>query len=572
MLALFAWHLIVGLVRSAHGQSSDEPPTDTPPAASDSESAAAADTEEPAQDTREPSAPPGTHATHDAPGADASSPADARGSEPATAEVEDETVVEDDESAGSLYTRGNGTYQVRASHLGEIPLRPLPREPSSGSLRQRNWVSQWIRLRAEGGLQDRFTVHAEIDLFDGLLVGELARGVEAARGSRHDATAFPGVQPRALYVDWRTPVGLVRAGLTTSHWGLGILANDGAHEPPFGDYELGDSVLRLAFATMPLGRRVPFFAALAGDLVYDDVVASLPDGDVALQGALAAYWQRDEHTVGAYAVARDQRRAIESGGAPFDETLRIVATDVFARWTFEEPTGGRWLLAAEGALVLGSTTATRSLEHARHRVRQAMGVLQLGRVHDRVDVIFELGYASGDSNALDEVQGRASMDPARRVGLVLFPEVLAWQSARSATIAQSDLLAARDAPGADRLPTHGGVAGAVYLFPHAIVRIGRAVDVRFGAVWARTAADHVDPYAQRAHSSNENPLGGDPRARDLGLELDGAVRWRGKLSRHVRLEAGLDAGLLLPGHAFDDASGETMDPVGLVRLRLGASF
>jgi hypothetical protein len=491
------------------------------------------------------------------------------GDEGAPIEEEEE---EEEEEGDVLYATAGGEYQLRGNYLSDIPLRALPREPASDSLGQNGWLGQWFRLRGEGGLRGRLTLHGEIDLFDGLVFGDFTRGVSTAEHARDDATAFPGVQPRALYLEWMTPVGLLRGGLMTSHWGLGLLANDGAHEPVFGDIDYGDVVTRVAFATKPFGRRVPFFVALTGDLVYDDITAQIVDGDVALQGALAFFYQQGERTVGAYGVVRSQRTEIDGGVATFDEETDIFAADVFARWDFADQSGGRYFGAFETAVVLGTTTATRTLTRDEHEIRQFLAAAQIGRVHDRVDVILEGGYASGDSNAEDEVQRRATMDPAHKVGLILFPEVLAWQSARSAALAGSDVLSARDAPGSDRLPTNGGVSNAIYLYPHAIIRLSRPFELRLGAVWARTATHHVDPYAQRALSSNQNPLGGDPRAHDLGLELDGAFLWRGRLARGVRLNAGIEGGILLPGHAFDDAAGDTMDAVGLARARFGISF
>jgi len=493
----------------------------------------------------------------------------------------DEVVEEVPAEAGTgedglvLYGAGSGEYGLRVNLMNQIPLMPLPRtDPAeTGSLGQTMWAEQWIRLRAEMGLRSRLRLVGELDIFDGLVFGDFAQGIEAAEHPRDDATAFPGVQPRALYVEaMMPPVGMLRAGLMTSHWGLGILANDGAHEPVFGAYRYGDVVTRVAFATKPLGMTSPYTVVAAGDLVFDDGLADIRDGDIALQGVLAAYYEQDERTVGFYAVYRSQRTTHQSDLASFDDGLDVVVLDAFARWDMEEPSGGTLFGAVEAAYVHGQATLARTLTVPEHDIRQLMVVGQVGRTVAALDVILEGGYTTGDSNTEDDQLLRASLDPDHRVGLILFPEVLAWQTARAATLAQSEILAARPSPGSELLPTNGGVAGAFYLFPHAMWRIRKWIEARVGMVWGRATADVVDPYRQRAESRTVNYRGGDSRNRDLGLELDASVILRTELSRSVAVSGGIEAGVFLPGHAFDDEAGETMDPVGLLVFRGGLSF
>lgn len=473
----------------------------------------------------------------------------------------------------TFYGTVRGEYRLRFHAMSDIPLTPLP-EVFPGALAQNFWATQWFRIRGELGLRPHLKVIGQIDLFDGVLLGETTQGVAPAERPRDDYSAFPGVDPRWLYLEWLTPVGLVRAGLTGSHWGLGILANDGDHEPVFGDYEYGDRVIRLGFGTKPFGRDSDFTVALAGDVVFDDVLADLRDDDLAFHGVFAAFWKKDEREIGLYTVYRSQRSPVMDGSRDLgiEDELDVFVGDVHARWDTRDPAGGLLFAAVEAAFITGRTTATRTILREEFDVRQQLFAAQLGRKTDHTDVVIELGYASGDSNTEDDTQRRGVFDPDHEVGLLLFPEVLAWMSARSAALASAEELFGRPSPGSDLLPTNGGVSGAIYLFPHAIWRMSRFFESRFGAVWALASSDVVDPYRQRAESRTVNYRGGDARNRDLGLELDYSLRVHGEMQRGIGLEAGIEAAVFFPGHAFDDANGDTMDPVGLGRVRLGIFF
>jgi hypothetical protein len=164
------------------------------------------------------------------------------------------------------------------------------------------------------------------------------------------------------------------------------------------------------------------------------------------------------------------------------------------------------------------------------------------------------------------------MHPDHRVGLVMFPETLAWQTARAATLMIAPDIAGRAVPGARFHPTNGGVAGALYLFPHVIARPTEILDLRFGAVMGVTTSDVVDPYRFYLLGEVASFRGGDPRSRDLGLELDASILLHGEIARGVTLRGGLEGGVHFPGHAFDDGTGQMLDPIGLLRVLAGLTF
>ena len=241
-------------------------------------------------------------------------------------------------------------------------------------------------------------------------------------------------------------------------------------------------------------------------------------------------------------------------------------------------------------MIFGSTTFIRgawgqtldpTAPQPAESIRSYGGAATLGAVRvsgegsDRwgsVDGEIELGYASGDANPIDGVTKRFTFDENHHVGLVLFDQVLRWKTARSATIAQDPALVARGAPGLEFLPSNGGVFGAEYINPRFVFRPRRWVDLKGGVVIAQTTADFVDPFQFGVLGNARNYDGGDPKKHDLGVELDVGAAFRIPLERYATIQAGVEGGVLFPGHAFDDAKGDRLPNQYLTSVQVGLQF
>jgi hypothetical protein len=497
-----------------------------------------------------------------------------------------------------------GEWQVRGVALSEIPLATTPGTTAPASLGQRSYFEQWFRFRPEMSVGGRFRVIAQFDVARGILFGESTRMVELSRDPRGTLlTPFPygAFDLRWLYVDWALPFGVLRAGQQGSYWGLGIVANDGNHPQVFGDYRMGDIVERLAFATRPLGANSDFVLAVAGDLVYRDRLARLFEYEVpidhgegvtmfpsrvlgadrALQGVLSVFYQDHACTsecerkrVGVYAVYRDQVNRVGLDFGRAGDYLRVLVGDIFARWELPTPDGrARVFAALEMAGIYGGTTLARNVVNQRQDVIQFGCAFQLGLERpDRYIVTLEGGYASGDSNPVDGAQRRFTFNPDHRVGLILFPELIAWQTARSASIAVDERIVGRPTPGAELLPSSGGVTNAAYLYPTAVVNLTRSLDVRAGMVLGVASTDFVDPTQFQLYGRARNFRGGDARARDLGVEFDLGLMGRAPLGGGITLTGGAQGGVLFPGHAFDDENGRSLPTLWLAQARGGLLF
>ena len=500
----------------------------------------------------------------------------------------------------------NGEYQLRYEHLRSFPLdvsttvanqKPGALEDSLG---QKNFAYHWLRFTPRLQLREEVQIVAQLDVVSGMVLGDLAHDTFADNTPRDNYDGFRNIQGRWLYAELKTKIGVFRVGQQPSHWGMGILANDGDHPSLFGDYRYGSISERMLFATKPLGKESPLTVAVAGDLVYQDQTADLSRGDQAFQGVFAAFYEKGPNQLGIYAVYRNQTNNKTSGSNLFtyEDRLEVAVLDAAGKFAAPVPGSPNAFVfgAAEGAVIVGSTNLLRTPDQARSgrdtTVQSYGGAAQLGVLHRRKgpgttsygekdpatfgDLVgqVEIGYASGDADPYDGTEKRFTFNANHKVGLLLFDEVMRFQTARSASAAQDPLLsnAARPTPGVQLLSSNGAVFGAQYINPTFIYRPRYWLDFKGGMVVAQTTADYVDPYRLASKGSYTNYRGGEPTRHDLGIELDAGFEARIPLQYKITLVLGAQGGVLFPGGALANDRGEKMKTPWLAVGRLGLIF
>jgi hypothetical protein len=514
-----------------------------------------------------------------------------------------------------------GEYQVRFQSQTSFFLTPTPTTVAAhpgaigDSLGQNAFLWHWLRVTPRLTVGKNLAIVGQADVVTGLVLGDTAHDVWADQTPRDTNDGFSNVQPRWLYLEWLTKVGLLRAGQMGNHWGMGIVANDGDHPSLFGDYRYGNITDGVLFATKPAGESSPFVVAASGAYVFKDPFALAARGDHAVEGILAAFYEKGPNQVGVYAVYRHQSRDRAAFGNsdlfPFTESINAGVVDVAGHFAapIEAVSTPAWIFgAAEAATIFGSTNEERTLANALASAPTSLrtygGAATLGVVFGaarpspappgnanptigpsgggapRPDLFgrfvgqVEVGYASGDADPYDGVERRFNFDPNHKVGLLLFDEVLRWQTARAATAARDPNLtnAANPPPGVDLLPSNGGVFGAQYIYPTAVYRPIDTLDLKAGLLIAQTTADLVDPYLLATRGSSTNFRGGDARRHDLGAEVDLGVEWRVPVQRTVDVQVGAQGGVLAPGGALSDAAGVAIKTPWIAIGRLGLQF
>jgi hypothetical protein len=431
------------------------------------------------------------------------------------------------------------------------------------------------RLRVNPEVHFRgFGFAAEADTAAGAIFGLPPDGTFA---SRTPHPAFNALELRQLYVEYKWKTGVFRAGQQLSQWGLGILANGGSRDPEageFGQQHFGNLTYRALLSGRPLFNLGGFFRAIepviAADLVVRDSTAELSRGDEAFQAVFALRFNVDvDRNIGLYAVYRRQRaRGVTDNARSTD----VVAIDFAGRWQFARTENRAFNVGFEIAGITGTTTQGRNDNAPVLNVRQLGAAAKLSYRHGRAQVYLDWGYASGDHNPGDDRLDNFRFDRDYKVGLVLFDEVLGWQSARSAFRAADPNLLGVAPEGVDLAPTGGSITSAWYLFPRARYGIRQWLDVYGGPLFAFSTARLTDPFNSRVGGGTPiNYLGGSP-GNYLGTELDLGVQARWKPIEMLMISLTFEGGLLLPGDAFRNAAGGAMAPVGVARLRLAAGL
>jgi len=354
---------------------------------------------------------------------------------------------------------------------------------------------------------------------------------------------------------------IAAAGYMMSHWGLGMLANDGAHgwtpgSAYFGDPRSGDRVLRAYVGTQPLTDYAIVLRA-AVDKVEDD--DPLLDGDDAHQFIFSARSGVGQSKYGGvYIVYREQDgRRDSSGQRGFD----AVIVDVTGGVDIDLDAAGKLSLAGEIAVVRGDTSFGPTPELPEHKLIQIGVALRAALDRGKHGFVGDLLIATGDQNFDDREQNAFRMDPNFEAGLILFRHVLAAHTGRAPVTASDPEIVGRPVPDLDRVPTGGSVTNTIAFFPRAWWRPQQALEFYGGPLFAWSDADNADPFTTRVDGGGHprNALGGKPSG-FYGAELDVGARYRTLLAG-TELTLGAEAGVLLPGGAFDDANGKKMDEI-----------
>src|SRR5258708_11770027 len=124
-------------------------------------------------------------------------------------------------------------------------------------------------------------------------------------------------------------------------------------------------------------------------------------------------------------------------------------------------------------------------------------------------------------------------------------------------------------PGLDLLPTEGAVTNALYLKPTLRwippVWTG-SLRIVGSALFARAPQPVIDAYQTFIASAPVNAFG-HSAGRNYGVELDGALGYRGRLKGHLGFEAGAQFGYLFPGNALTRADGRRTPAAHATRFR-----
>lgn len=477
-----------------------------------------------------------------------------------------------DEDAASVELSGAArATAARSSSYGVDPGGARSSDALQGSSR--------VTLRADldsGRSLGEWTLAAAVaaDALSGTFVGRPSLEGDKLPGSRWDrlvpAQAWASLGLRDL--------GSLRVGLMTSHWGMGLVANDGGHALDARRDEWfvlptpGDRVGRAQLLLQPFGRDNSalrgLFVAGSFDQVVEDGSAVRAQGDDARQQVAALRWHlARERWAGLYYVHRDQ--TFHNSAGPF---LRVHVLDgaFDVDWRKE---GSGLRLQGEAVLILGRTSLAPTPQHAEHDVRQSAAVARgrwdFGDSGLRVEL--DGGWFSGDDNLEDGALTGFKANPNYQQGILLFSQVMAWQSGRARRTASNPHVVGYPSADLDRLATGGSVTSAVTAFPKVGWKATSLLQIYGGALLAWAPTTPIDPFSTRATAGGapRNALGKAPDGSLLGTEFDlGAVATLAPRSCPVEVQLRGEYGLLLPGGVLAGMDGDAPIHGGRISVAL----
>jgi hypothetical protein len=334
---------------------------------------------------------------------------------------------------------------------------------------------------------------------------------------------------RQAYISGRAGPLRASAGLQLSHWGLGMMANDGAREPWFGRADLGDQVMRLSLATAPLLQRdkpVPLIFAVALDRVVADDTARVDRGQEAGQVLGSALYKADElHQYGMYGVYRFQVEA--------DQLRRtdVGVLDIFLKHGWKVK-GAELSAAVEAAGISGTTDRSLTYQE-REQLRVASAglatELQARMPDGQTTLALRGGWASGDGDPDDGVQHDFAFDRNFDVGMVLFDEVMGGIENGAYARLTNPEHAGQPPDGVDAILTEGSFRRASFLQPLIRFQPVELFSVQAGLLIAAATAPIAQPFETYRNGGSPTNLFGRPTdSYYLGTEFDWAMTVGGK--------------------------------------------
>jgi hypothetical protein len=498
-------------------------------------------------------------------------------------------------SLGDVGFRGGAEYRAQATYVNPLDL-------SSETSYRAFFIQDRLRLDAAIDYKDTIRLTTSIDALDGVLwgdngnVGSAPAPADGAHVNTNNVnvaklcmTLDSGGNPvspqsyhyglcpadvidvRRLYGDVITPIGLFRIGRQAFTEGAGVAVNDGdGRRNRFGVADKGNTADRILFATKPLEafkapdkRDRSDSKGLFAILAYDQLVIGEPQllGFNLHEVIAAARYL--EPTLGRFHDVEGRLFYTHRWDDHFATNIDAVGGRVSARL-------GDFYAGADVVGVLGATSEVSDAFHLITNdppVNQSIQQLG-GRAVVRYDrplwtAYLEGDYASGSSDtSLSGPLTQFRWAEDTNVGLLLFKQVFAYQTAREAAAATA-LLTSLGAPTVpvESIATNGALTDAFVLFPQLDLRPVDHLLFRAGVMFAWAPAAVVDPIAsaeRKAAGTYQytavNFNGGAP-GHYYGTELDGRIQWR--YLEHFLFD--LEGAVLFPGSALRDEDGHAVN-------------
>jgi uncharacterized protein (TIGR04551 family) len=483
-----------------------------------------------------------------------------------------------------------------------------PANPNSSTDRTNVGVNMRFRFEPTINVSEDVRIRTQIDALDNLVWGSTPdysfsrNGGAGYWGDRNDFSVFSQTQtaPRAginslndsimlkrVWGEVSTPVGILRFGRMGSHWGLGMLHNDGNGI----DNDWGDTVDRISFTAEPLAGfyvtpmldvniagttslRLPeggqpfnlsnyddglnYIIAVARRDTETEMRAKLDSGETVFNYGLHFSYRNQRTDSVDYLsqpLGTDGRNVARADAAPgfVRREANLFIPDAWARLERKN-----FRLEAEFAAILGTlgNRALSGLSGSQPGENQRLDVWQFGAVvqgeyrllNGDLEIGGEVGFASGDNapgfgNAPRRTSSGNKGDidgPQYRCSNTGGCSDNTIRNFRFNRDYRMDMILYRE--------ILGGVTDSLYLKPKVQYRITQGLNVYGSAIYSRAI------YAESTPSAGNMNLPVDP---NLGIELSAGARYETEDGFYAQAQYGI----LFPLGGFNREVGTAAAPL-----------
>ncbi|MCO4746718.1 MAG: hypothetical protein KC912_18125 [Proteobacteria bacterium] len=421
-----------------------------------------------------------------------------------------------------LTTELEGHYRVRGyvfNHMFEN------QGDADGNYTDARYMQHRLRVRPVVKFKELASLHFEADLLGESVFGDNASLASTSlfagdpTQTRLNGGESNGFKLNRAWIEATLPIGLVRVGRQASHWGMGLLANDGnGFDETFGENHYGNSFDRAIFATRPLAiaaaitgkedKEIPLFIAVGVDRLVEEPLEEYygyrcepgipdddPDYDERCDPQDTGTTTSDHSYVNDERVASDRRQDwwadqnddvmemiyvliyrgedvdyfggtgdLTAGGYVIHRVQRVSESNVIIADAYIDAKIHGIHVEFEGLTIQGKTRGIAlqggdpSAEDPLAKSANIWGmVARAGYEQPGWKALMEVGHASGDANVADEDFTGRPLHPDHNAGILLYEEVISRVTAETWT------------ESAESLWSKGSVYNSTYVFPQASI-------------------------------------------------------------------------------------------------------
>jgi hypothetical protein len=424
---------------------------------------------------------------------------------------------------GTALSEDSGTESWGDFRLIQSTLSDFSVDAEGTTISQGAWLDQRLRLGQSYQMSvARFETEWEVNTPQ--LIGDTWQ-IPGVIDERSREVQSYTILPRSIAATTYVGNTMIQGGLVTSHWGLGMLANDGAHDPWFGRTDLADRVIRLRATRLPhrtgAQSKVSFLATGAIDMVVADDMMRLADDQLAFQAIASGLWKgQDGRQWGAYSVFRHQMEADRS------RSTSAIVLDGYGdgNWKIAD-----WTVraAGEGVVITGRTNRATT-----YNARETVGIVQLagtgvleatepGKI---LTLRLRTGIGSGDGNPDDSITWDFTFDRNFPAGMLMFDQLTGGIEAASHSLISNPGLSGQPPDGVEALVTEGAIKRAGFVQPAVSVNPLPVLQVRVGSTITWATAPIAQPfYTYRAGGSPTSHHNEASVGRFMGVEINWAT-------------------------------------------------